>query len=1060
MKKIVTLFLVLMLTVVAFAAPRSAQQALQEARNFLSSKNLQVATSLQLAHKSPRKVGASSDASYYVFNMGDDKGFVIVSGDDRTPTILGYSDKGSFDMNNLPSNIRWWMDGYAEQIAMLDNGVATARPLAPKKNAYTPKKDIPEMLTSKWNQDEPYYNLCPTDAGGQCVTGCVATAMAQVLYYHRANSTSITLAEIPSYTKYGSTTVFEGVPNESPIDWNNMLDVYTSSATEAQKTAVAQLMSYCGRSVEMSYSSSQSGAQTELLPQALVKYFGYRPETHFDYRINYNADEWDQILYNELEAGRPVLYGGNSTGGGHQFIIDGYDTDGLFHVNWGWGGMSDGYFLISVLNPENTSGIGASSTSDGYAMKQVAILGAEPAATPGTAQFTGAMIAGLNEISGNTLKYHFWNQTGRTATFYFGIAAYSEETGYTILYSSSSGSNALNVGVGYSNAGWSVTAATLSNRGLPAGTYKIVPMSRFQDEANFVPCQLDNQNIAYVSYDGTNVTFSIEYAGANLTTESIAFNGLTYVNSYVKTDIAIKNTGDKEYNGMVYLFASTTTTKGNIRSSTNIVVGANNTHNMSLTFRPTTAGTYNVWVTSDDKGNNVIGQTTVEITDGTDQYTNNSGITVASYVLESPMSGGKILGNTLKGKFTIQNTGSTKFFGNIILRLWYVDWNTNSYRSNYYEISEQNLEAGATAVIPFNFTDLDISQNYGVSLRYYTGNGAIGSINGYYTMIEPVRIFTSDGETVQAPSSTLTVPSNAMAVDISKVTGVNTINKNSNPNTLYYISSENGTLSGLSSANVIVDGAINTLTLTDGYDLYVPYTFTAQTAIYNRQMTRSTNGNGGWETLILPFEVTSVRNATDNSTIDWFHSATDTDKHFWVKKYAQQAEDGTVYFDFTDKIDANTPYIIAVPGNRWGAEWDLSGKTLQFRATDATIEASKKLKLTSPLYIFAGTMNAQTQANIYNLNAAGDNFALTSSANVAPFRAYFKSNASSNGDTTMLRIAQLGDNDNGQVTGITELNSENAASSATKWYTIDGRQLSKEPTQNGIYIRNGKKISK
>ena len=105
-------------------------------------------------------------------------------------------------------------------------------------------------------------------------------------------------------------------------------------------------------------------------------------------------------------------------------------------------------------------------------------------------------------------------------------------------------------------------------------------------------------------------------------------------------------------------------------------------------------------------------------------------------------------------------------------------------------------------------------------------------------------------------------------------------------------------------------------------------------------------------------------------------------------------------------------------------------------------------------------MNAQTQANIYNLNAAGDNFALTSSANVAPFRAYFKSNASSNGDTTMLRIAQLGDNDNGQVTGITELNSENAASSATKWYTIDGRQLSKEPTQNGIYIRNGKKISK
>lgn len=1056
MKKSLFLFVLTMLTAAAWAAPRSQQQALLEAKRFATSKGIIQADAPSLNYKAPRKQQSAGDAAYYVFNFGQAGGFVIVSGDDRTPTILGYSDSGEFDIDNLPAHIRSWFQGYADQIAMLDEGTAVARPKAPKRAKA--KKDIPEMLTCRWNQDAPYYNLCPTDDGGQCVTGCVATAMAQVMYYHRANSVTATLDEIPSYTPFGTSTTFDGVATNSPIDWDNMLDTYTSSATDAQNTAVAQLMNYCGRSVKMNYASSSSGAQSENIATALVKYFGYVNTTRVDYRVNYDADEWEDLIYTELAENRPVLYAGNSLGGGHQFVVDGYSTDGLFHVNWGWGGMSNGYFLLSILNPENTSGIGASSTTDGYGMNQVVVIGAEPSATPMSLNVTGKMKASLKSFSGSTAYYTIFNQTGVSEKFHFGFAAENTSTGsQSFLAAWGTGSSPLETGVGYSNA--SINLQTyFNNKNLPAGTYRIVPMSKFQSEDVYTACQLELLDELYVVWDGSTAILSIKYAGGNLEAQPIDFNKLKYANVASVANVTIKNNGDKEYNGLVYLFASTTSTKGNIRTRSNLVLGAGKSDDVELYFVPASVGTYNVWITSDSQGNNVIGQTTVEITDGTGQYTNNTGLEYVSFSMNNTTTTKHILGNTMSGEIVIRNTGSLPFVGNLALRHWYIDWTVSQWKSNALTSVAANIPVGETMTIPFEYTDLDYSVNYGISLAYWTA-GYIMPVNnqGYFYLDKGITIYTSDEgkKIVAATGNSFTTPNNALAVDLSAVS-MSSVQPNSNPNTLYYIASGEATPSGLASSNVVKDNVAPSLTLTDGYGFYVPMTFTAATSQYQRTMTRSTNGVGGWETLLLPFEVENVVNQTNNTTIDWFHSSTDENKHFWVKTFTETDDEGTVYFDFADKIESNVPYIIAVPGNRWGSEWDLSGKTLRFNGVaNQNIIPTNTLRLTTPTYNFCGSNTPTALTNIYDLDTEGSNFALTSTVTVPAFRAWFESNQSGNDGHTVLRIAQK----DGNETGIITINNDETSKvNDGKWYTLDGRRISGTPQQHGIYIINNKKV--
>ena len=368
----------LLMPMVVMAGPRSFQQAKAIAEKQAA---LLGVTIDQKAMTKARKQGDKgemnlSQESYYVFPNANSKGFTIVSGDDRLPEIVGYSSLGSYDENNLPEGFVSFMKAYQNLYNKVNLGDAEALKNLAEIKAWRNKKNASAASTSavapllgniEWDQTSPYNNMCPRyDSVHVAATGCVATAMAQVMAYYKYPKQL--KADIPGYVNR-----WNGIPMEIPTitqeegiyDWDNMLPKYNkeANATQQQKDAVAKLMYHCGAAVRMSY-GPESGAAVS--SSKLAKYFGYDADLMMDLsRSSFTLDKWMQIIDTELAAGRPVLYGGQSSENGHQFICDGKDENGLYHINWGWSGNQNAYFDLSILNPEK-GGTGSGSAADGF----------------------------------------------------------------------------------------------------------------------------------------------------------------------------------------------------------------------------------------------------------------------------------------------------------------------------------------------------------------------------------------------------------------------------------------------------------------------------------------------------------------------------------------------------------------------------------------------------------------------------------------------------------------------------------------------------------------------
>ena len=366
----------------------SEEQALQGAEAFLNKKVSVKADGRQQAPRKLRQMSAqpSSPASqaYYVFNAEDNGGFVIVSGDERMGEILGYSTEGHFDPDKAPANMRAWLKGYE-----------AAQPAQSPAKAFSGAAISP-LIKTKWGQRWPYNLLTPEENGQHCVTGCVATTMAMVMNYWQYPSA--TVKDIPAW--FG----LSKVPAGTKIDWANMSDYYSDNewwnhftdvednyynelypeTTEAQTNAVAGLMKMCGMAVNMNYGLDESTAQAIAPVAALKDYFGYKNEMQFLPQDNYTIDNWQRLIYHELEQQRPVMYGGIAEDmafqGGHSFLIDGYDGDGFFHFNWGLelsSGFVNGYFTLSAQRFfKQTSAIVGIQPTAGGSIANVPTVGA------------------------------------------------------------------------------------------------------------------------------------------------------------------------------------------------------------------------------------------------------------------------------------------------------------------------------------------------------------------------------------------------------------------------------------------------------------------------------------------------------------------------------------------------------------------------------------------------------------------------------------------------------------------------------------------------------------
>ena len=309
----------------------------------LSAGNSQAVT--RLAYK-------AEQGRFYVYDRGESGGFVVVAGDDRLPQVLGYGTTGDFSSADLPPAVQYWMDELDRQIALLQshNCVEVHHPI---KRATV----VEPLLTTQWNQLAPYNNYCPTygTSGGsvlRSLTGCVATAAAQVMNYHQWPPVGQGSHSYDCLVNGVTPVRLSADFSRSVYRWDLMSDTYDENSSEESCDAVARLMSDVGIALDMAYGSSSAALTRDVLP-ALEAYFGYADRSYMLNRDNYSAAEWDQILADELSARRPIFYGGTSSMG-HAFVLDGLDNNGYYHVNWGWGGDYDGYYLVSLLNPTNT----------------------------------------------------------------------------------------------------------------------------------------------------------------------------------------------------------------------------------------------------------------------------------------------------------------------------------------------------------------------------------------------------------------------------------------------------------------------------------------------------------------------------------------------------------------------------------------------------------------------------------------------------------------------------------------------------------------------------------
>lgn len=330
MKQLLVLLLSILVIGTTNAGNVSEKEALKKAQHFMQGKQFKAANSSRVKHRS-----ASNDA-FYVFNSEDNDGFVIVSSDDRTPDILGYSMHGKLDIDNLPCNVSWLLNCYKQvldSLAMMPDSDLGRK--ANRRSPSSPKAEIEPLITTHWGQGAPYNNQCPEYNSQKCLTGCVATAMAQIINYHhwpQGNTSTV-----DSYT---TSSLGIEVPQlgATSFNWNNMTD-----------DEVAKLMRYCGQAVHMDYTLGASGAIDP--SDAFINVFGYSKSTKRWGGKKFSATELEDLVYKELTDGRPVFYTGSNSSGGHAFVVDGYN-DGCFHINWGWNGDQDGYFILTGLTED------------------------------------------------------------------------------------------------------------------------------------------------------------------------------------------------------------------------------------------------------------------------------------------------------------------------------------------------------------------------------------------------------------------------------------------------------------------------------------------------------------------------------------------------------------------------------------------------------------------------------------------------------------------------------------------------------------------------------------
>ena len=357
MRKLSFFLLILLLSVsTSWASKVSQDESLKIAQQVAQNHTSRYSRVLELVHTETTngRVRGREIVNYYVYNIGKGDGFVIVAGDNIEYPVIGYSHTSMYDNDNLPPAFKAWMENVKSNMNLkIEQKIKPSERTTKAWDKYLNesveiRSGGVHLMSTKWGQQAPFNIMCPAYGNGsQSLVGCVATAMAQIMKFHNHPSTGTGSTE-PYVTRRHNINI-PAIPLTEPYKWDHMLPNYYS-ATEEQKNAVATLMYHCAATLQMDFSRDESLSYSSDVPAALVKYFDYDASVMVYERDLFEEQEWVNLLKKEIDSLRPVLYAGFNSSYGHAFVCDGYDSNNLFHFNWGWAGSFDGFYNIQDVH--------------------------------------------------------------------------------------------------------------------------------------------------------------------------------------------------------------------------------------------------------------------------------------------------------------------------------------------------------------------------------------------------------------------------------------------------------------------------------------------------------------------------------------------------------------------------------------------------------------------------------------------------------------------------------------------------------------------------------------
>lgn len=966
----------------------------------------------------------------YVFNVGQSEGFVVASASSLTRPVLCYSTDGQWDEESMQQSLGWLFKQYDAEIAYArQNGV--------EANGQTiiTKSPIEPLIKTRWDQSVPYNNKLPTFTwGGQTmhvVTGCVATAMGQIMNYHQWPKTI--KEKIPGYNHGqligddANEVVMDDIPAGTVIDWEHMNGGQINNS--AAEDAVSDLMKYCGTAVRMYYGEFTSSSHNLSAMYALKHYFDYDPTIYIAERSNYSYYDWCNMLYEELQAGRPIMYNGQSVETGHSFIVDGYDGNEMFHFNLGWGDQRSSIYAIlsSVGHDSSVNNLNAYDSPDGYVYHQTAMMNVQKS---GLTQ--GIYRVSLNgyieaQEENQCVICTYYNNEDEAYTFDLGIGYRDEKGNIQVVKATEN--------VTIEMTSFSSPVFEVSSLSLPQGTYRLLPIARLSGGKSaweFVTNELDYQ-LATVSAQG-EVTLTSHQRKTDLKVDEIKFSGHPYADQELYVFCKIKNEGEADYFDKLYFFwndnpANKGIDAGHFRLWSHATINVGGTAPVEFYFTPDKAGEYTVWITTDAEGEHVVGQSTVSIGDEMPFKVDNKIPVNITNVKIANLQDGVILGSDVVVDFDVTNPSSTDYFYGMVTmatRCYYSGtWKevqSEAIRSRY------EIAPGQTRHFQLSIPDLysqlpSDPRNLYFYVILYTGTWSDAFKSSKCTIENAVMTYTPDGvKTPVKAAATITIPESAGAVDFTQInTQMTTVVPNSNPNTIYYLSENANVPNGLKGKNIVIGNQAEKIVLDGAYGVAVPKEFQAKSVSFTKQLKKDK-----CSTLCLPFSAPLSNTQVEIGAI--------TD------------EDATHIH--TNTVKEITAYQTCFIKSKSDGEQTFTGSDVTFPKQGNAISTINNFKA-------QGVMGNTTVKDVYVLNNEGTALSLSLSAEIPPFTSFFM--VTTRGYVPSSSIS-LDFDDTPIASGIHNVTSHKEDVNDGKWYKLDGQQLSGKPMQKGVYLFNGKKV--